>query len=83
MTALHTLLLVFTGCAAGIATCGLMKHYPDPRSARALIGLAVIAIAGVVLLAVFMPQPSCYQPAHVQAVWLDGAWRCITTEQAG
>lgn len=83
MTAITSFLLVFGGCAAGTAICGIARRYPDMRSVRALISLALVAIIGGALLVAFYPRPHCYHPRDVQAVWLDGAWRCITTEEAG
>lgn len=83
MTAITSFLLTLGGCAAGVTICGIFQRFPDMRSVRALVALALVAIVGASLLAVFMPRPDCYHPHDVQAVWLDGAWRCITEEEAG
>lgn len=83
ITFITSFLLVLGGCAAGTATCGIARRYPDMRSVRAMIGLALVAIVGAALLVAFYPRPDCTYPRDVQAVWLDGAWRCITEEEAG
>lgn len=83
MTAITSFLLTLGGVAAGVTICGIYQRFPDMRSVRALVALALAAIVGASLLAVFMPRPDCYHPRDVQAVWLDGAWRCISAEEAG
>jgi hypothetical protein len=83
MTPLANFLLVFVASSAGAAICGILGRTPDKRTRRVLAALAVAAVAALVLLSTFKPRPDCYHPAHVQAVWLDGAWQCITADQAG
>lgn len=82
MTLSH-ILMALGGSALGAAACWAVGGTPNRRSAVWLLILAVAAsaLAGI---AYEKPQPNtCYHPRDVQAVWLDGAWRCITTEQAG
>jgi hypothetical protein len=83
MTPLANFLLILLGTCAGAALCGLLGTRPDRRSAYTLVAVAVVAAIAAGVLTVVTPRPNCYHPAHVQAVWLDGAWQCITAEEAG
>lgn len=90
MTFSHVL-MALAGAALGIAGAGFARDYPPKRVAvwLAVVALASSAAAGIASHVEQTPTPTpTVRPLPdpddcVQLGWLDGAWRCITTEQAG
>lgn len=93
MTTLANFLLAAAGAAGAIAAVALLgRQLPTRRTALFVAAFAVVAAsaAGVVqhFDAKHTEQPATVRPLPdpddcVQLGWLDGAWRCITVEQAG
>ena len=93
MTALANFLIAAAGAAGAIAAAALLgRQLPTRRTALFIAAFAVAAASAAGVVQHYDParanQPASVRPLPdpddcVQLGWLDGAWRCIPTEQAG
>lgn len=93
MTALANFLLAASGAAGAIAAGALLdRKLPTRRTALFVAAFAVAAAGGAGVIQHYntarADQPATVRPLPdpddcVQLGWLDGAWRCITEEEAG
>lgn len=93
MTTLANFLLAAAGAAGAITAATLLgRQLPNRRTALFVAAFAVVAAsaAGVIQHydAKHAEESATVRPLPdpddcVQLGWLDGAWRCITAEEAG